>query len=126
MNNERDYRNTGEKAIWDAVQALSPWCESSDMEWCDEILCGLHGVRQRIEHLERERDALAAHDEYKLCLDKVAAALHDWPAGTRNGYAPHSLAEMVTSLRSRLAAAEAGSRLTARGEQVAKVERSKA
>src|SRR3954471_23598604 len=36
----RELENTkGTEAIWNAVQKLSPWCESNDMEWADEILC---------------------------------------------------------------------------------------
>ena len=49
---DEKYRAEGEKAIWDAVQELSPWTESNDMEWADEILCGLAGVKQRVEEAE--------------------------------------------------------------------------
>jgi hypothetical protein len=48
----------GAEAIWNAVQQLSPWFESNEMDWHDEILCGLHGVASRIDELTTERDAL--------------------------------------------------------------------
>lgn len=55
----------GTQAIWDAVQELSPWCESNDMEWWDEILCGLHGVKQEMERLRGlvKRNGIATRNE---------------------------------------------------------------
>ena len=60
----------GCKSIWNELQELSPWCESSDMPWSDEILVGLAGVRDRIERLEqdnillRQENALLKKDWY--------------------------------------------------------------
>lgn len=40
------------KAVWDYLQRVSPWSESSDMDWADEIICGIGGLERRIAELE--------------------------------------------------------------------------
>jgi hypothetical protein len=48
----------GTEAIWNAVQELSPWSESNDMEWSDEILCGLFGAKVERDQLRKVCDEL--------------------------------------------------------------------
>lgn len=41
-------------AVWKGVQAVSPWSESNDMEWADEVLTGVHLlVQAKAEWIER-------------------------------------------------------------------------
>ena len=41
----------GDQQIWNAVQSMCPWNESDDMDWCDEIMCGLAGVKEELDTL---------------------------------------------------------------------------
>lgn len=45
------------RAVWDHVQAISPWSESNDMRWSDEISCGLRALETQIADLQEERDS---------------------------------------------------------------------
>jgi hypothetical protein len=44
----RKAREAGDVAIWNALQAMAPWAESNDMDWADEILCGLSFVAEEM------------------------------------------------------------------------------
>lgn len=58
IDDKIDFDPKGHGAIWDAVQKLSPWHESNDMPWCDEILCGLSGALRDKEETGKEVERL--------------------------------------------------------------------
>lgn len=43
-----------ETAVWNYLQKVSPWSESNDMLWSDEIITGIDGLIQRAEAAESE------------------------------------------------------------------------
>jgi hypothetical protein len=75
---EKESWQADAKLIWDKLQALAPWCESNDMEWIDEIICGFSGVEQNIEQLtaecERLRGGKWTDDELDALGDKLSCA----------------------------------------------------
>ncbi len=53
-----DITKDGSIAIWNAVQKLSPWSESNDMPWEEEILCGLYGAQRDRDEMTEELESL--------------------------------------------------------------------
>lgn len=53
------------KMLWDWLQKISPWSDSSDMEWADEIDCGMHGVEGVITDL-RAQLAISGNEVIRL------------------------------------------------------------
>lgn len=51
--------NKGTEAIWNALQEIAPWAESNDMDWADEILCGITGVKEALAAKTRELEEIA-------------------------------------------------------------------
>lgn len=43
---ERDYCQQEMQAVWTYLQSVSPWSESNDMDWSDEIICGIDILKQ--------------------------------------------------------------------------------
>ena len=39
--------------VWDYLQKVSPWSPSNDMEWADEVICGIDQLLGKIEESER-------------------------------------------------------------------------
>lgn len=42
---------------WRGLQTASPWSESNDMLWGDEMLCGIHLLLARAQRAESERNS---------------------------------------------------------------------
>lgn len=43
------HMRTQQAAVWRYLQSVSPWSESNDMDWADEIICGIDGLRAALE-----------------------------------------------------------------------------
>lgn len=49
--------HTNNELIWRELQRLSPWGESNDMDWIDEIMCGFGGVETRLTEMQAALEA---------------------------------------------------------------------
>jgi hypothetical protein len=47
--NDRHARSNMQ-AVWDYLKRVSPWAESNDMDWADEIICGISLLQERAEY----------------------------------------------------------------------------
>lgn len=80
---ERDALRTDRKTLWDFVQKVSPWSESNDMPWIDEVMCG-------ISLLAQERDALRKRIEdapvgvFDLCYNGHEPGFLGFPHAIEN------------------------------------------
>ena len=74
LSMERE-RAEGEIAIWNIVQSMSPWAKSNDMEWADEIICGLDGIEQKLRQYEL---SLLKHAVVKCGTDPDDAPILGW------------------------------------------------
>lgn len=48
LEEDKAYRSREMGVVWAMVQAISPWRESNDMNWSDEISCGLRALEERL------------------------------------------------------------------------------
>lgn len=53
-------------AVYDELQRVAPWSESNDMDWADEMICGIGLLVQDKQAAERERDYLV--EEYERAV----------------------------------------------------------
>lgn len=68
-------------AVWNYLQRVSPWLESNDMLWSDEIITGIDGLIQRAEAAELDAGRYrwlreAGHAEYSdglpfICINSA-------------------------------------------------------
>lgn len=49
--------------VYAELQRVAPWSESNDMDWADEMICGINLFVQDKQTAERERDTYKAADE---------------------------------------------------------------
>lgn len=56
LKHDWDAFASGTGLIWDELQKIAPWAESNDMDWCDEILCGINIAGQ---HMEADAEEIA-------------------------------------------------------------------
>lgn len=60
--------------VYRYLQKVAPWSESNDMLWCDEVVCGIDSLMQRIAELE------ADSARYRWLRDgKLVAPKGDYP-----------------------------------------------
>lgn len=73
--------SSDKKTVWDYLQKVSPWTESNDMPWVDEIICGIDQlVEEKSDWQQRFKEAAdllacvsqqvgnAAPDDRRHCL----------------------------------------------------------
>lgn len=60
------------KAVWDYLQRVSPWSESNDMDWADEIICGIGGLERRIAELEGNPPTLSLTPDGRIVDPRAA------------------------------------------------------
>lgn len=74
----KDYEDeAGHEFVWNMVQKLSPWSESNDMPWSEEIACGLRGVESVIAALEKDAGRLNWLEQHWHDWHKFIAADSD-------------------------------------------------
>lgn len=84
LKHDWDEFTSGSNLIWDELQKIAPWADSNDMDWCDEILCGIAFAAQKMEVAAEEMKRLSRRvSELEYALGKVRAlgTVYVYPEG---------------------------------------------
>lgn len=96
------HMRTQQAAVWRYLQSVSPWSESNDMDWADEIICGIDGLRIiNAEAAVTDARVEAALDAFNAKAAGMNLHEHGNPASKQNYFHPMMRAAIIAALLQR-------------------------